>query len=233
MNGKSADPIPLPPVAYQRLVCGPVPELEEHFEEVGSLLAGWLVEAGLAGPGLRLLDVGCGCGRVARHLVGLEGFRYAGFDRHPGMIEWCRHEIGSRYPHFEFTRVNVSSVYDPRDGHRGTVAATDFAFPYADAVFDSVLLASVLSHMPLHEAATYLRECRRVLRPDGRVLGSVMVRATADFDPKLDVLYEAEAFWSLVYEVGLEAVDGRRDHAWVPGDGEDAQRWFCVRPAAR
>jgi SAM-dependent methyltransferase len=41
------------------------------------------------------------------------------------------------------------------------------ALPFAEATFDLVLSHAVIEHVP--DAARYLRECARVLRPDGRI----------------------------------------------------------------
>src|SRR5690606_15605510 len=45
--------------------------------------------------------------------------------------------------------------------------ADGMALPFADGTFDLVLSHAVIEHVP--DAAQYLRECRRVLAPSGRV----------------------------------------------------------------
>lgn len=56
-----------------------------------------------------------------------------------------------------------------------TLAAGEFQFPYDIDSFDSVLIASVFTHMPLDEIGHYLRELRLVVRPGGKILASVFL----------------------------------------------------------
>jgi SAM-dependent methyltransferase len=115
-----------------------------------------------------VLDVGCGIGRMARPLAGYlaDGGTYAGFDPNAVGIGWCQ----TRYPeHFRFTLVDL---YNARYHPTGTLKAGEFAFPYEDDSFDFAILTSVLTHLLEAEAAHYLNETARVLRPGGRALAT-------------------------------------------------------------
>jgi SAM-dependent methyltransferase len=167
--------IPLPPDDYMALVCGAMDPAELHhwFPLIGSEMADLLEQQGMLGDAVRLLDIGCGCGRVARYLVDRKLASYVGFDRHPGMIGWCTAQIAGRFARFEFKCFAVESAYDGWDGQQGDIPAARFKFPFPDCAFDSVLLASVFTHMPLVEIRNYLAETHRVLSPSGAVLLSV------------------------------------------------------------
>src|SRR5215467_10088435 len=149
-----SEPLALPPHEYQELVCG---RNDTHlFEEVGRSLANWLSDEGMLAPGANFLDIGCGCGRLARYLLDKPIRTYRGFDRHPGMVHWCSQEISKRDPRFSFDFFPLkSSCYEPLDNERGAFAVEDFHFPYLDASFDSCLLASVFTHMPPNEVRHY------------------------------------------------------------------------------
>ena len=139
------------------------------FEQIGRNFRDHLTNhAGLRRDS-RVLDVGCGIGRMAIPLtetLGPEG-SYDGFDVVEAAIRWCRRNITRRHPNFRFTVVEArNGVYRPR----GREDASSVRFPYADASFDVVLLASVFTHMRTPAVAHYLGEIRRVLRPDGRAL---------------------------------------------------------------
>jgi SAM-dependent methyltransferase len=153
-----ADPL-IPPRRLQYVGPG-------DFAATGDEFLGHLVELCGLRPDSAVLDVGCGIGRIARPLVGhLTTGTYAGFDVNAGAVAWCQ----DRYPpeRFAFRAVDVrNGRYHPA----GTGAARDLRFPYADDAFDVVVMASVITHLVPEDAARYLAETRRVLRPGGRAL---------------------------------------------------------------
>jgi SAM-dependent methyltransferase len=129
------------------------------------LVAHMVAAAGLA-PRMRVLDVGCGAGRVAYGLLSFlepEG-SYEGFDLYPLGVEWCAARYHARYPNFRFQHVPVyNRLYYPY----GSIAPDAFVFPWPDESFDFVCAASVFTHMGPGETAHYLREIGRVLAPGG------------------------------------------------------------------
>jgi len=121
-------------------------------------------------PDHRVLDVGCGIGPLAAGLAPyLAGGRYDGFDVHAEAVAWCARVITPRHPHFRFRHADVANtVYNPG----GSVPAAEYRFPYPDAAFDFAFLGSVCTHLRPADAAHYLREVGRVLRPGGRAVVS-------------------------------------------------------------
>lgn len=150
-------------VPPRRLLSGDYSE----FQRIGEEFRGYFVELAGLSPSDAVLDVGCGPGRMAVPLTGYlsaEG-RYEGFDVVAREISWCTEHISPRYPQFRFRRVDVRNAhYNPQ----GAIAASELRFPYDDASFDLVILASVFTHMVQPDVERYLGEVRRVLRPGGR-----------------------------------------------------------------
>ena len=136
-------------------------------------------------PGHSVLDAGCGLGRIAvpltEYLAG-EG-RYEGFDIDAAAIRWCQENITPAHPNFRFV---VSDIHNRRYNPGGTIQPEAYTYPYADAQFDVVLLASVFTHLFPATVRRYLAEISRVLKPGGRCVASFFLlnerseRAIAD-----------------------------------------------------
>ena len=150
-----------PPRAVSRYVG------EGDFKSVGSTYAKWIIElAGLTRKD-KILDVGCGIGRMAVPLIpylDAEG-KYEGFDVVPEGIEWCDKNITRRYPNFRF---RVADIYNKQYNPKGKVASSEYRFPYEDGYFDVVFLGSVFTHMRPADTTHYVREIGRVLKTGGR-----------------------------------------------------------------
>jgi SAM-dependent methyltransferase len=119
----------------------------------------------------RVLDVGCGIGRVARPLARyLEPpGSYEGFDVVPEGIAWCRRRYADSHPDFRFCVAEVTNgLYRPEGG----VPARDYTFPYPDSSFDFAFATSVFTHLLPADADRYLAEMARVTRPEGRVFAT-------------------------------------------------------------
>jgi SAM-dependent methyltransferase len=123
----------------------------------------------------RVLDVGCGIGRMARpltHVLAPPTGSYDGFDVVPHAIAWCQqHYRCTRVP-FRFVHVDV---HNPEYNPEGREQAGDFRFPYPDDQFDLVLATSVFTHLLTADAEHYLAEIARVLAPKGRLFSTWFV----------------------------------------------------------
>jgi SAM-dependent methyltransferase len=208
--------IPLPPLEFQALVCGP--NHTDLFEEAGRWLVALLDYEGMLKPGTDFLDVGCGCGRLARYLPPWSIKSYTGFDRHTGMIEWCRREIQD--PRFRFDFFELKSVYTAWDKQEGPLEVEDFTFPYKAEAFDACLLASVFTHMPPNEARHYLGELARVTRFGGKILLSIFFSqdgAVETRDDGVNVFHNPQEFLADLERSPFEV--RRVGHRFVPGVG--------------
>ncbi len=118
-------------------------------------------------PDESILDVGCGCGRVALPLTRYmepQG-RYEGLEIVPAFVNWCQQHISSRYPNFHFVHADIfSGAYNPK----GTFKAAEYKFPYRDDSFDVVFLSSVFTHMLPKDVENYLSQVTRVIKKNGR-----------------------------------------------------------------
>lgn len=116
----------------------------------------------------RMLDVGCGPGRVALGILNSLGTikRYEGIDVSAPAIHWCQQRLTPSHPEFHFHHTTVRNErYQPR----GNNLDSHFRFPFGDCEFDLVYLYSVFSHMPWNEVELYLLEFFRILDEGGQL----------------------------------------------------------------
>ncbi|HEY7621613.1 MAG TPA: class I SAM-dependent methyltransferase [Solirubrobacteraceae bacterium] len=141
---------------------------DTDFLATGTELLGLMREHGGLRPESRVLDVGCGIGRVARTLVDVldptVGGAYVGFDPVAEAIAWC----AERYPQpFRFVHADLrNDLYNPG----GAVAATEYRFPVADSWATLVVATSVFTHLDRAESEHYLAEVARALARGGVAL---------------------------------------------------------------
>ncbi|HEY2006346.1 MAG TPA: class I SAM-dependent methyltransferase, partial [Solirubrobacteraceae bacterium] len=101
---------------------------------------------------LRLLDWGCGCGRLTRYLARTECCELLGCDIDEQAVAWCDAHLPGTF--------EVTSAYPP--------------LPYDEASLDVVFASSIFTHLQRADQERWLSELQRVIRPGGLLLASVM-----------------------------------------------------------
>ncbi len=113
-----------------------------------------------AGPGDRVLDLGCGGGRHAFEAL-RRGARVVALDTDPGELARVRDMFTA-----------MTEAGEVPAGASAAVAVGDAtALPFPAGCFDAVIAAEVLEHIPADQAA--MNEIARVLRPGGRAAVTV------------------------------------------------------------
>jgi SAM-dependent methyltransferase len=226
------DPVPLPP---SRLMFEVVHSYSvEGFLRGGSERAEAIAEA-VANAGLdmancgRILDFGCGCGRVIRHLPQRTDAELFGSDLNPRLVRWCSENLSF-----------------------GTFAVNDLAPPlsYDDAFFDLVYSISVLTHLDEDLQNRWLAELTRVITPGGFLLvtthgdscfdgldadeaaryraGKLVVRSSHDLGSNLCETYHPPVYFKAV----AESLFAQVHHVPQGGPGQRAQDIWVLRTPA-
>jgi SAM-dependent methyltransferase len=140
----------------------------EHFIKLGQHFFDLFVKYADLKPSDRVLDVGCGCGRMAVPLTKfLTTGSYEGFDIVPELIDWCKNTITPKHPKFQFQMMDLYSSAYNREAKK---KASELKFPYPDNSFDLTFLTSVFTHMLPEDMIQYTREIVRTLKPGGRAV---------------------------------------------------------------
>jgi SAM-dependent methyltransferase len=138
------------------------------FAKVGKEFLGYYKERCGLQPQGRVLDMGCGIGRMAVPLTGyLTTGSYEGFDIVASGVGWCKKNITPKFPRFKF---QIADIYNKQYNPRGRYQPGEYRFPFSDAEFDLVILISVFTHMLPSDMDHYLSEISRVLKPGGKCL---------------------------------------------------------------
>jgi len=152
------DNMPIPPINLVELVTGRF-DLD-WFLRSGNINA-MNIENLLSKNSVRLsdfdaiLDFGCGCGRVIRHLK-TDGRLY-GCDYNSEAIKWAK-------KHLNFAEFSVNKLKPPTS--------------YSDSKFDLILAISVLTHLTEELGHKWISEFRRLIRPQGFLILSLHGRGS-------------------------------------------------------
>ncbi len=121
------------------------------YDLFGQIEVQMLRLAGLR-EGMRVVDLGCGSGRLACALHAAEDISYLGIDIVQVLLDYAK----SMAPKYEFVM------------HRG------LSIPQPDRSADIVCAFSLFTHLLHAESYIYLEECVRILRPGGWIVFSFL-----------------------------------------------------------
>ena len=151
-------------------------------------------------PHHRVLDIGCGIGRMAVPLTGyLSTGSYEGLDIVPSGIRWCQQHITRKYPNFHF---QIADIHNKQYNPGGRCKPSEYRFPFPDGEFDLVFLISVFSHLLPADMDHYIAEISRVLRPGAKCFFTAFLlddearRGVAEGKSSLQFVYELSGCWT-------------------------------------
>ena len=111
-------------------------------------------------PGMRILDFGCGCGRVAAYVMkSAPQSEFCGVDVDAEAVQWCSDHLKGG----DFRR----TLPNP-------------PLPYPSGYFDVIYCVSVFTHLDEKMQDAWLEELKRVLSPGGILIFTVHGRVAAE-----------------------------------------------------
>lgn len=143
--------IELPPASEMKLIGSNSPEIfVTQGTRMAQVLAREVVEFfGEFREALRILDFGCGVGRVLLPISRTHKARWAGCDVNKGAIDYLKRAV----PEIKTAQTNFRPP-----------------LPFDDNSFDCVYSISIWTHLAMDMQLPWLAEIRRILRPGGLAL---------------------------------------------------------------
>jgi len=171
------------------------------FRKTGDEFFKYFVELTGLKPDHKVLDVGCGIGRMAIPLTKyLTNGSYEGFDIINRGIKWSNKVIARRYSNFHF---HLADVYNKGYHPSGKYKASEYRFPFENESFDFVFLTSVFTHMLPSDLENYFSEISRVLKKKGKTLVTYFLMNNESLKlvtqnlSTLDFKYKGEGYWTI------------------------------------
>ena len=195
---------------------------EGDYRAIGREFVGHLVDLVNLQPSDRILDVGCGTGRIALALMGYldENGTYDGFDVNRKGIEFARNTIGREASRFEFKWIDIRN---DQYNSAGASSAAEFQFPYDSHRFSCAIATSLFTHLRTAEAEQYVAEIDRVLAPGGRLLATFFLLNDASRDA---IEHSAAAMSFKFSDGGAHYEDGTRVGPGVAYEENDVRKWL-------
>jgi ubiquinone/menaquinone biosynthesis C-methylase UbiE len=185
----------------------------------------------------RVLDIGCGPGRLAIGIAAEVGpiASYTGLDVYQPAVDFCLQNLKPQHGWQDFVHLDLANDrYNPS----GRVIDAGVRLPVESGSVDVVNLYSVFSHMTYGDVVAYLAEMRRVLAAEGRVFMTAFIEENVpnfsinppgyreEWEGALHcVRFEREFFADMLGEAGLKLVD------WVHARETNGQSALYVAPA--
>lgn len=129
-----------------------------NFEAMGTIEFSLLLQEGLQKEH-RVIDVGCGSGRLAFQLKDFLAGQYVGIDVVPDLLKYAQKICGR--PDWKF------------------YAAPGLTIPEPDDSADFICFFSVFTHLTQEDSYTYLADARRVIKRGGKIIFSFLEFAVA------------------------------------------------------
>jgi SAM-dependent methyltransferase len=114
----------------------------------------------------RVLEIGCGTGRVSAPFVKHLGKNYHGFDINRCFVEYCR-TLGNNFKYVD--------VFHDDWNPEGKIDPSQVEFPYRSRQFSAVFAVAVFNHFRFTWFEHYLSEISRVLIKEGRLFMTLVV----------------------------------------------------------
>ena len=165
----SGSVIPSPDLRW----CGPEFKDDNFYLESAEGEAKRLIDHFQCTSESRVLDIGCGQGRLPIGILRKIGqINYTGIDVDSKSIDWCSQYIEQSNTSFKFKHLDL---HNERYNKKGIKADGQFSFDLEPGSVDIIYLYSVFSHTTEEDFRAYLKDFSRILDDNGKIFFTTFV----------------------------------------------------------
>jgi cyclopropane fatty-acyl-phospholipid synthase-like methyltransferase len=197
--------------------CGPEFKDDHYYLKSAEGEANRLVEHFQCTSDSRVLDIGCGQGRLPIGIIRkLGSVNYTGIDVDSSSIDWCTQYIEQNNTSFRFKHLDL---HNERYNKKGIKADEQFRFDLESKSVDIIYLYSVFSHTTEEDFRAYLKDFSRILDDNGKIFFTTFIEEDVpNFSinpenyqlkcsgPLHIVRYEKEYIFSILKEFGYSII---------------------------
>lgn len=197
--------------------CGPEFKDDKFYLKSAEAEARRLIDHFQCSKKSRVLDVGCGQGRLPNGILRVIGeIDYTGMDVDKKSIDWCKSFIEQNHSSFKFRHLDM---FNERYNIHGIKIDDSFHFDIGAKSVDVIYLYSVFSHTTEKDMRVYLKEFTRILDEGSGIFFTAFVEEDVpDFSinpenyrlkcvgPLHIVRYRKEYLFSILDELGYSII---------------------------
>lgn len=129
----------------------------KQFDLIGQQFKDILISHANYTPRSRILDIGCGTGRLAKQL---RSSNYIGLDNNRHFVKYCT----DTYSATKFIHHDIEhDEYNPD----GAIRVSESKLPFRDKTFDLVVCFGLFNHFYIEWILHYIKDISRILTPRG------------------------------------------------------------------
>ena len=185
-----------------KLPTNPKTNLPEQDAYLGKKWTQTFLEVGGLQKSHKILDVGCGSGRMASAIGEHFSFKnsYVGFDIIKKYTDFCHSQISKTHSNYKFFHFDI---FNKRYNPKGTITSQEFDFPVAPGSIDFCIATAVFTHLLPLDLKSYIHQASKSLTKGGTLFATFFLTGVGVSEnllknkPRFNFSHQYEPFCSV------------------------------------